>query len=239
MVAFHHALQKLGVDLSEFEVLPDAKERLRWVQEAYWEQSRQLDEGLATLLQDLEQRGRIKDDTIVLITADHGEHLGEHGKFLHSHSIYEPLVHVPFLLQCPGVEPGQSDQPVSGVDLYPTVCAAMGVEPPFEMPGMALQGMMPRNRTIRFGAGNLRGFIRGSHKWVAYDNGQRLNWAEAYDLEADPGELVNLLKLSEPPLWVAQGLIDPPLVPSEQAVEMRPVANPELMQQLGYADQVQ
>ncbi len=239
MVAFHHALEKLGKDLSDFEVTPDAHERLRWIKEAYWEQCRQVDEGVRDLLLDLKRRGRLSEDAIVLITADHGEHLGEHELFLHSGSIYEPLVNVPFVLQCPGLDAGHSAQPVSGVDLYPTVCAAMGIEPPLEMPGVALQGKFPIDRPIRFEARNLRGFIRGSHKWVAYDNGQRLNWAEAYDLAQDPAEMHNLMELANPPKWVAEGLVNPPVLPSEQAVEMRPVANPELMQQLGYADQVQ
>jgi arylsulfatase A-like enzyme/tetratricopeptide (TPR) repeat protein len=65
-----------------------------------------VDQELGRLLHGLEQSGR-RSNTVVAVTADHGEGLGEHGEAYHSYLIYDSVLHVPLLLSGPGVPAGR------------------------------------------------------------------------------------------------------------------------------------
>ncbi len=74
---------------------------------------------------------RLLDDTIVVITADHGESLGEHGVMFHANDdLNEEETHVPLLLRIPGRAPGTVTRVTSHVDLVPTFLSLLGVENP-------------------------------------------------------------------------------------------------------------
>ncbi len=68
--------------------------------DAYVDCVREQDRKIGELLTELKSRGEL-DNTIVIITADHGEHLGEHDLFLHGNSLYQPLIHVPLVVVWP------------------------------------------------------------------------------------------------------------------------------------------
>ncbi|HVT61416.1 MAG TPA: sulfatase-like hydrolase/transferase [Thermoanaerobaculia bacterium] len=68
--------------------------------------------------------------TLIVVTGDHGEALGEHGEETHGLFAYEPTLHVPLLLWGAGVEPGRDPAPVRHVDIFPTVLQAAGVAAP-------------------------------------------------------------------------------------------------------------
>lgn len=97
------------------------------------------DHHLGALLDALRERG-LDEDTVVLVTSDHGEQLGEHGLVEHQFSLYEPLLHVPLVVKVPPTlrgrfDPGAPDggvreDPVQTTDLYATVLELAGVEPP-------------------------------------------------------------------------------------------------------------
>lgn len=70
-------------------------------------------------LRAFEQAGM--DNTVWVVTSDHGEAFGEHGELFHSHSVFEEEVHVPLILHGPGIPKGVRDQPVSLIDLAPTL----------------------------------------------------------------------------------------------------------------------
>lgn len=82
-----------------------------------------LDKATAELLEGLAKAGML-DNTIVVITSDHGEHLGEHHLLLHKYGVYRELSRVPLLVSWPGhIEPGRSVEPFSVADILPWVLA--------------------------------------------------------------------------------------------------------------------
>jgi arylsulfatase A-like enzyme len=90
-----------------------------------------LDELVGGLLDALEESGRL-DDTLLILTSDHGENLGDHGHFRHVFSLYGSTVRVPLLLRLPGGERAGEvrTEPVGLVDVFPTILAAVGVTAP-------------------------------------------------------------------------------------------------------------
>lgn len=75
------------------------------------------------------KRNRLFDDTVVVVTSDHGEMLGEHALVDHKLSVYEPVLRIPMVVRYPGrVKAGQRiTTPVMLQDLYPTLLALAGV----------------------------------------------------------------------------------------------------------------
>ena len=89
---------------------------------------RYLDDQLDSLFRGLEQRGKL-ENTIVIVTADHGEQFGEHGQLAHGNSLYRQLLHVPLFVMYPHSVPrGMRVQTqVSGVDMAATVLDLTGI----------------------------------------------------------------------------------------------------------------
>jgi arylsulfatase A-like enzyme len=170
------------------------------VDEAGWQHLRELyaarmglaDRTLGRLLDALTAAGRA-EDTVVVVTADHGEALGEHGHVEHGDSVYGELVEVPLLIVVPGREPAASSGPASLVDVAPTLLALAGLPMPGDMDGLDLLGAPPDPR---------RALVARNS-----DRLPRLSWTsggmrpivdlstrhrELYDLVRDPRELVDL-----------------------------------------------
>jgi arylsulfatase A-like enzyme len=106
------------------------------------------DHNLGRFFDELEEMGRL-DDTVVIVTADHGEEFWDHGLTCHNHSNYEEQVHVPFILHAPGME-AQTRIPCRSamVDLYPTVLDLAGVAYPDDVP-LQGQSLLPLIRGER------------------------------------------------------------------------------------------
>lgn len=98
---------------------------------------RQADELVARLLADLDARGQ-RENTVVVVTSDHGKELGERSVVGHGHSLFEELVHVPWITCLPGGDGSTVSRPVSSLDLLPTLLGALGVEPEPTLPGRDL-----------------------------------------------------------------------------------------------------
>jgi arylsulfatase A-like enzyme/tetratricopeptide (TPR) repeat protein len=133
---------------------------------------------------------------LVVVTADHGEALGEHGEMTHGLFAYEATLKVPLVVWGPGVSPGRDGRPARHVDIFPTVLAAAGVKPPASSarPGRSLlDAAAPGDdsyfealsATLNRGWAPLRGLLRGGRKLIA------LPLPEVYDLKSDPQEAKN------------------------------------------------
>jgi choline-sulfatase len=112
--------------------------RVRAIRSAYYALVEQIDDGISLLLDTLRACG-ILDNTIVAISADHGELLGDHHAW-GKRSFYEGSGCVPLILSWPASLPAGvvRDAPVSTVDLFPTFLEAAGVAGPDNLDGVSL-----------------------------------------------------------------------------------------------------
>jgi len=135
---------------------------------------------------------------LVVVTADHGESLGEHGEQTHGLFAYEATLKVPLVVWGRGVAPGRDSRWARHVDIFPTVLLAAGVAPPAvpRHPGRSLLApavtadsdsyFEALSTTLNRGWAPLRGLLRGGKKFIA------LPLPEVYDLPQDPREVNNL-----------------------------------------------
>lgn len=93
---------------------------------------RSVDHELGRLFKALETRGLLKE-TMVVITADHGEEFGDHGHRFHGKTLYDEMVHVPLIIYSPEYPPQRSKEVISHLDVAPTILQHLGVraEPQF------------------------------------------------------------------------------------------------------------
>jgi arylsulfatase A-like enzyme/Flp pilus assembly protein TadD len=167
------------------------------------------DEQVGRLLRFLKEKG-IYQNTLIVLCGDHGESLGEHGEKTHGFFIYNATMHVPLIIKLPENAAARVvlvADPVTLVDLMPTVLGAVGLEIPSQVQGRSLlaavragQGhdgddranrervlygetFMPR---IHFNWSELRGSENAKYHFIDAPR------PELYDLANDPGEVRNL-----------------------------------------------
>jgi arylsulfatase len=152
----------------------------------------------------------LSDNTIVIVTADHGEGFGEHGVAYDHYGLYEEVVHVPLIIRAPGRLPAAQvvDELVGHIDLGPTLFGLLGLPIPEEMAGVDLGQTIHRQRGL-----DRQGIVSQQHElystairtegwrliqqlldddlWPLYElhTGQ----VELYDLQDDPQERQNLV----------------------------------------------
>ncbi len=85
------------------------------------------DVAVGGMLAELEARG-LSDNTIVVVTGDHGEEFYEHGRFGHTSNFTPEQTWVSFVMRGPGIEPGDEQRPTSHIDLAPTLLEMLGVD---------------------------------------------------------------------------------------------------------------
>lgn len=130
---------------------------------------------------------------LIVMTADHGESLGEHGEMTHGLFAYEPTLKVPLVVWGPGVEPGRDGRSARHVDIVPTVLAALGLDVPEGLPGRSLLAAAQPGDSyfeslttnLNRGWAPLRGTLRDRRKLID------LPVPELYDLAKDPREEAN------------------------------------------------
>jgi arylsulfatase A-like enzyme len=179
------------------------KERIRWL---YRGEVKWTDLWVGRLLSGLADEFGSLDDALIVVTADHGEGLWDHGTRGHGEDLYDEQLLVPLLIHLPGMREGDGrtvETPVSLVDVAPTVLAAAGVPRPAAYQGVSLLRMIrgePRPpefaalyAELDFGDESLEAIRTASHKMVCTRRQPAPNaGCRLYDLTVDPGETVDL-----------------------------------------------
>ena len=99
---------------------------------------RQVDDEVARILQHLDE-ARISDQTLIILTSDHGEGFLEHGSVLHGRTFYEEITRVPLVLRGPRIPAGlRVSRPASLVDIVPTIVGLVGIEDVLSTDGIDL-----------------------------------------------------------------------------------------------------
>jgi len=133
--------------------------------------------------------------TVVIVTADHGDGLLEHGEMSHSMQIYNTTQNVPLILSAPGVSAGVVERPVGLIDIAPTVVELLGLPPLDDIDGISLLRPAEGTRLLYLetlvgrlveGLNDLRGCVFGDYKYI------RAYQPELYDLTTDFAELHNI-----------------------------------------------
>ncbi len=157
-----------------------------------------VDLALGTLLDYLKESGLL-DSTVIVLTGDHGESLGQHGEETHGFFAYNSSLWIPLIISTPETARGRVEDYVSHVDIFPTACDALGIKKPSFLQGSsllpALKGKKMPERPIYFeslhpyysrGWAPLRGLVSKKTKFIDSPI------PELYDLDRDFDELRNL-----------------------------------------------
>lgn len=143
---------------------------------------------------------KLEENTIVVLTGDHGYQLGEHGLWA-KQTLFEGSCHVPLIVAAPGVKPGVCKGLVEQVDIYPTLTGLAGLPTPASVQGKSLQPLLAdpsgKGKTVVFSTmisthTKLMGHSVSTDRfrYVEWDEGR--GGRQLYDHQTDPDELRNL-----------------------------------------------
>ena len=157
---------------------------------------RGLDEPLASYLEGL------SPESLVVLTADHGEAFGEHGAYTHGNTLFEEELRVPLVLCAPqahGLGPARDvDTDVGLIDVAPTLLELTGASAPYPRHGESLVPHLRHGTSLRtpwtvievwIAGSRKQGLILNRWKWV---RDLDMEWEGLFDLESDPGERTDL-----------------------------------------------
>ncbi|MBU1975855.1 MAG: sulfatase [Nanoarchaeota archaeon] len=174
-----------------------------------------LDKQVQLLLDKLEELG-LMENTVIIITGDHGEEFHDHGAFFHGKTIYEEVLRVPFLVYHPDYDAKRIETRVNNMDIFSTVLEFTGLEEPEGIDGTSLlplitgQGIYDRDYTIAEGFGRWQvgeaeqqiSMAKDGWKLLKVEPKHKYIYSGLYHLETDEYEQENiyasdLLKRSE------------------------------------------
>lgn len=171
---------------------------------AYITEIEYMDRHIAALFDGLKERG-LYDNTLIVLTADHGEEFYDHEGCWHGYTLYDEMVHVPILLKLPeGRYAGtRNDGLARHIDLAPTILQFAGLPKGAQMPGQALfneagefsNGGILYSYAENDFEGNVLQAVRSRDMKLIHanpDNISRLDPVELFDLSYDPKEKDNL-----------------------------------------------
>jgi arylsulfatase A-like enzyme len=190
---------------------PLSTDRLAWTIAKYDADLRFTDDAMGELIEGLRELGHF-EETLIVVTGDHGEGLMDHGFMTHGPLLHEEAVKVPLILHWPGrVPPGRLPGPVELRDLPRTILDLLGLPSPDSLQGHSLLPVMTggepadpdrrvflQRRTYEqedvhgiLVRGEKFGVREGSWKYLeAAEEGTR----ELYDLSQDPSERINVVE---------------------------------------------
>lgn len=194
------ALREAGLANGSIDLAPEDVEFWRgW----YDSRIRDADDRFAGFLDEFNKMG-IKDKTIIIILSDHGTEFYEHKRFDHGFSLYDELVHVPFVFVVPGISGGKMlNNQVSTIDVAPTLFDIIGINPGEQYRSQIRGRSLFKCLTI----GNCESrdiFMETDYRDYTHKRGMRTadgfkfvftmesGKRELYNLNADPGEINNI-----------------------------------------------
>ena len=161
---------------------------------------RSIDAQIGRLTTELKKRG-LWEETILVITSDHGEEFGEHGGRFHGKTLYEEMTRVPLLMRVPDLDGRRIVTPIGQREVAPTILGLVGIRGPKSFTGRDLSQALRSGSEIpsvdvfmetlpdsNYGK-HLLGLRRGSMKGILDVSSNRV---ELYDLSKDPHERENL-----------------------------------------------
>ncbi len=180
----------------------------QYIIDLYDGQVKFVDDSLNRLFSTLETNYKeILDNTLIILTGDHGEEFWDHDNFEHGHSLYNELLHVPLVLAGGKIKPKEINRPVSLVDIFPTILDRVGVRVPSSLSIAGKHLLKPSQRSI-YATGTLYvdekyAVIKDGVKMI-FNTGQTMQKRqilgptnqekfEIYRLPGDPGETLNLI----------------------------------------------
>jgi arylsulfatase A-like enzyme len=196
-------------DVRDFETRDDIAAgmpagRVAYLLSQYDGEIRATDDLLGRFFASLKQRG-LWDDTVLLITADHGEEFFDHGEKGHKKNLYAETVHVPLLVKyARGGPRGHDGRLVSHVDVFPTVLGLAGAPLPDGLPGRSLLGPPPADPDSRIVLFELletwyrlapEGPVAHGNVWSAVRRGSRkLVWKKTEDPAGSTQQLFDVAR---------------------------------------------
>ncbi|MCK5862124.1 MAG: sulfatase-like hydrolase/transferase [Candidatus Hydrogenedentes bacterium] len=173
-----------------------------YIEALYDASIRYCDEGIGLLLETLDKLGH-REDTLVLLLADHGEMMYRHGIFFDHHGLYEGNIHVPLMVRHPEFTPRHVNEMTAHVDVAPTILDMLGIDIPEAMEGESLVPWLTGATEKK-----LRDYIvcqectwqmkwavrTNTHKFILARQPDRYNtpMRELYDIRNDPDEQINI-----------------------------------------------
>ncbi|MBI3770098.1 MAG: sulfatase [Deltaproteobacteria bacterium] len=157
-----------------------------------------LDEQIGRLVAGLKARG-MYDDTMIVLTADHGEEFCEHGGWWHGQTLYDEQLAVPLIVKAPRGGPAGvvNDAMVASLDIAPTIIAAAGAQAPAAMVGrpLSLAAGAPAPRDHAFAESDLEGNVLQAYRGEGWKfiqanpgNPRGLPIRQLFEVAGDPGE---------------------------------------------------
>ena len=192
-LARSHAHKPMHKGLSDHEYIVENREWDRTIR-AYQASVAFVDAQIGRFLARLKNNPRGRE-TFIMLVSDHGWHLGEKKHWCKG-ALWEQTTRVPFMIRGPGVGAGaRCTQPVSLIDVYPSLVDLAGLETPEWLDGTSVKPQLADPEKARppaissYGEGNTA--IRTERwRYIRYEDGSE----ELYDHRADPNEWVNLAK---------------------------------------------
>jgi len=157
-----------------------------------------VDEQIGRLLDHLATLGQL-ERTVVLVTADHGESLGEHGEETHGVFVYDATLRVPFIVAAPSRSAGRSSPVVArSIDIVPTLLDLVGLPVPTDVDGRSLRPAL-EGHSLPDAPAYVESLLAQRHLgWASLQGIRSSAWKyiqaprpELYDLKRDPGEHTN------------------------------------------------
>jgi iduronate 2-sulfatase len=185
-------IPKPGLSRSSIPTGLTTAEKKQQVLSAYYASVTFMDAQVGRLLAALDEL-KLRDNTIVVFTADHGYHLGEHDLW-QKMSLHEESTRIPLIVSVPGKRPNESDALAEQIDIYPTLAELAGLPVPEHVQGKSLAGLIDDPEAdVREAAYCLRsgGHLLRTDRWafLSYPDGS----GELYDMQNDPQQFTNLI----------------------------------------------